>query len=134
MTTGSAGRRRYQFTLRRLLMVTPILALILVPVAWVTRERQQLLRARDEALRAVILAERSRSAPKDRAAAGLAKPGPAELAGDEGSTSALPAGVSSVIERLRRENAELKETIARLRRQVERLEALTHSGSNPGRD
>jgi hypothetical protein len=112
MTTGPAGRRWYQFSLRRLLLVTPMFALVLVPLAWVTRERQQLLQARDEAVRAVILAERYRSALKQREAA-----------------------VPAEIERLRRENAELKASVERLRRQVERLEAVMNlSGSNPSRD
>ncbi len=61
MTTRPVGRRWYQFSLRRLLLVPLMLALALVPVAWVSRERRQLLRARDEALRAVILAERYRA-------------------------------------------------------------------------
>ena len=112
MTTGPAGRRRYQFSLRRFMLVTPILAIVLVPVAWVTRERQRLLQARDEAVRAVILAERYRSALKKREAA-----------------------VPAEIERLRRENAELKASVERLRRQVERLEAMMNlSGSNPSGD
>jgi predicted RNase H-like nuclease (RuvC/YqgF family) len=39
-----------------------------------------------------------------------------------------------LIERLRRENAELKESIGQLRRRVERLEARTRSGSIPARE
>jgi hypothetical protein len=134
MTTGPAVRRWYQFSLRWLLLVTAVLALLLVPVAWVTREREQMLRARDEAVRAVILAERYRSELKEREAAVPARPGPAEVAGDERPKSARPAGDSALIERLRRENAELKETIERLRREVERLEARNLSGSTPSRD
>ena len=129
MTRGPAGRRWYQFSLRRLLMVTPILALVLVPVVWVSRERQQLLRARDEAVRAVILAERYRSELKKREAADPAQPGPAEVPGAEKPESARPAGASALIERLRRENAELKQTIERLRREVERLEATVRRSS-----
>jgi len=135
MTTGPAGRRWYQFSLRRLLLVTPILALVLVPVAWVTRERQQLLQARDEAVHAVILAERYRSALKKREAAVPAVRGRADHPGAETSTSARSTGDPAVIERLRRENAELKASVERLRRQVERLEALMNlSGSNRSRD
>lgn len=123
MTTRPVGRRWYQFSLRRLLLVPLMLALALVPVAWVSRERRQLLRARDEALRAVILAKRYRAELKRREAAHPATPRPADLPGDEAPQSARPAGDSAVIEQLQRENAELKATIQRLRREVERLEA-----------
>ena len=53
---------------------TAILALSLVPVAWVMRERQQMLhvqagmlRAREEAIRSVLLAERRRVELRARA-------------------------------------------------------------------
>jgi hypothetical protein len=134
MTTGPAVRRWYQFSLRWLLLTTAVLALLLVPVAWVTRERQQMLRARDEAVRAVILAERYRSELKEREAAVPANPGPVDRPGDERPKSTLPAGAPALIERLQRENAELKETIERLRREVERLEAMKLSGSSPSRE
>jgi hypothetical protein len=117
------------------MLVTPILAMVLVPVAWVTRERQQLLQARDEAVHAVILAERYRSALKNREAAVPAEPGPAGLPGTETPKFARSAGDSAVIEQLRRENAELRATIERLHAQVERLEAMMDlSGSDPSRD
>jgi hypothetical protein len=117
------------------MLVTLFLALVLVPVAWVTRERQRLLQARDEAVRAVILAERYRSELKKREAAVPAEPGPADLPGAETPKTARSAGDPAVIERLRRENAELKAIVERLRRQVERLEAMMNlSGSNPSGD
>lgn len=125
MIMGPAVRRRYQFSVRSLLVVTAILALLLVPVVWVTRERQQMLRARNEALRAVILAERYRL-EKARQAAIPTNLGPAEGRGDEPRSSAQPAGASAWIERLERENAELKDTIEQLRREVERLKARPH--------
>jgi len=39
-----AKRGRLQFSVRTLLLVTTAVALLLVPVAWVARERQQMLR------------------------------------------------------------------------------------------
>jgi hypothetical protein len=52
---------RFQFSLRSLLLVTAAIALLLVPVAWVARERMQrmrvqeaLLQAREVALRSVV--------------------------------------------------------------------------------
>ncbi len=55
------GLRRFQFSVRSLLLMTAVLALSLAPVVWVTRERRQMLRAREEAIRSVILAERRRA-------------------------------------------------------------------------
>jgi hypothetical protein len=121
MSTGPAVRRWYQFSLRWLLLVTAVLALLLVPVAWVAREREQMLRARAEALRAVVLAERARSQLEKSWVAGRADSGPA-------------ADAAGLIEQLRRENAELKRTIERLRREVERLEGRIPPGSIPSQD
>ena len=54
-------RVRFQYSLRTLFVVTAIVALLLVPVGWVARERQRMLEAREAALRAVVLAERDRA-------------------------------------------------------------------------
>ena len=54
------GPGRIQFSVRSLLIATAVLAFSLAPVVWVTRERRQMLRAREEAIRSVILAERRR--------------------------------------------------------------------------
>ena len=120
---GPARGRRFQFSVRSLLIVTAVLALLLVPIVWVTRERQQMLRARDEALRAVILAERYRSELKSRQDAVPVNPDPTKNRGDESREPTGPAGAAALIERLQRENTELRETVARLRRVVERLQA-----------
>jgi hypothetical protein len=45
-----AKRGRWQFSARSLLLVTAAVALLLAPVAWVARERQQMTRARQEIL------------------------------------------------------------------------------------
>ena len=54
------GPGRFQFSVRSLLIMTAVLAVSLAPVVWVTRERRQMLRAREEAIRSVLLAERHR--------------------------------------------------------------------------
>jgi hypothetical protein len=121
MSKGPAVRRWYQFSLRWLLLVTAVLALLLVPVAWVARQREAMLRARAEALRAVVLAERARSQLEKSRIAGRADAAPA-------------ADPASLIEQLRRENAELKQTIERLRREVQRLQGRIPPGSLPSQD
>ncbi len=60
------GLSRFQFSVRSLLMMTAVLALSLAPVVWVTRERRQMLRAREEAIRSVLLAERRRVELRER--------------------------------------------------------------------
>ncbi len=63
-TMKADGRRRFQFSLRSLLLVSAVAAVLLLPVAWVTRERQAALRAAGAvastrgSARAVIRAER----------------------------------------------------------------------------
>jgi predicted RNase H-like nuclease (RuvC/YqgF family) len=105
-----------------ILVVTALTALLLVPVAWVARERQQMiraraevLRAREEAVRAVVRAER----------AARESTGPAPTAGSRtGASLPLSARTNEapdLVERLQRENAELKDQVETLRREVERL-------------
>jgi hypothetical protein len=115
------GPGRFQFSVRSLLVMTAVLALSLAPVVWVTRERQQMLRAREEAIRSVLLAERRRAALR-------AKGGPIDaLNGEFGSnveTKEVPSVPPEVlIEHLRRENDELKDTVDSLRLEVQRLRA-----------
>ena len=50
---------RFQFSLRTLLLVTAAIALLLVPVAWITRERMQMMRAQEAVLQAREVALRS---------------------------------------------------------------------------
>jgi type II secretory pathway pseudopilin PulG len=134
MTKGPASRWRFQFTVRSLLVVTGLLALLLVPVAWVVRERQQMfraqesmLRAREEALRAVVLAERT---ARLRAAANLEQSLVSDGADPPARTELKPAprepahatdSAPELIQRLQRENSELKDRVELLSREVERL-------------
>jgi hypothetical protein len=115
------GPGRVQFSVRSLLVTTAVLAFSLAPVVWVTRERRQMLRAREEAIRSVILAERRRVELR-------AKGGPTGASADEFGTDLATTAIPKVppevlIEHLRRENDELKDTVDSLRHEVERLRA-----------
>jgi hypothetical protein len=122
---GQAGKRRFQFSLWSLLAATAAMALLLVPVVWVARERQEVLRAREEAVRAVILAERQRAASQNT---GPAIPTTIDRLARGRPTSQgtpLPSDVSALVEQLQRENAELKATVERLRSEVDQLKAAS---------
>jgi cell division protein FtsB len=121
MPVAATGRRRFQFSLRSILIVTALTAILLVPVAWVTRERQQMiqarqevLRARQEAIHAVVLAERAAY----REASALTTKTMSDSW--QSAKTDQPAGL---VERLQRENAELKAQVEALRREVELLKA-----------
>lgn len=112
---------RFQFSVRSLLLVTAVLAFSLAPVVWVTRERQRMLRAREEAIRSVILAERRRVELRAKRAPGGAT---AEEVATQGDTTEIPSVAPEIlIEHLRRENDELKDTVDSLRDEVKRLRA-----------
>ena len=127
METAGHARPRFQYSIRALVLATAIVALGLTPLAWLARERQRLLQARDDAIRAVVLAER---AAKDQAAhdtrALLDRELVGSTAGQQGS-GPLPDPVKSRkaqlerIQRLEGENAKLKETNEQLRSEVARL-------------
>jgi cell division protein FtsB len=119
VTVEAIGQRRFQFSLRSILIVTAITAVLLVPVAWVTRERQQMIRARaevlqarEEAVRAVVLAERATRIPV------IANPTKTRIDSRQSAKTDVHA---AIILRLQRENAELKTEVETLRREVERL-------------
>jgi cell division protein FtsB len=124
MTVNVNGRRRFQFSLASILVLTALTAILLVPLAWVTRERQQMLlaqaevlRAREDALRAVVLAERAAAATAVPVATAGSK------TGSDLQQSAKTNESSDLVERLQRENAELKAKVETLRQEVERLKA-----------
>ena len=100
MTERPAVANRFQFSVRSLLAATAILALLLVPIVWVTRQREQMRLAREEAIRAVVLAERYRSKIEERSVAN-------RLAASQAADR---------IEQLETENAELKDTVELLRK------------------
>jgi hypothetical protein len=115
------GAGRTQFSVRSLLITTAVLAFSLAPVVWVTRERRQMLRAREEAIRSVILAERRRV--ELRAKGGQLGASTDEFGPDVNQTSIPVVSPEVLIEHLRRENDELKDTVDSLRHEVERLRA-----------
>jgi hypothetical protein len=102
--------------------MTAVLAMALVPWVWVTHERRQMLRAREEAIRSVILAERRRV---EWGAKGTPVTARKEGLGPDGDPAKLPSVTPEIlIEHLRRENNELKDTVDSLREEVQRLRAL----------
>jgi hypothetical protein len=115
------GAGRTQFSVRSLLITTAVLAFSLAPVVWVTRERRQMLRAREEAIRSVILAERRRV--ELRAKGGQLGANTDEFGPDVNQASIPVVSPEVLIEHLRRENDELKDTVDSLRHEVERLRA-----------
>ncbi|MGP0066449.1 MAG: hypothetical protein ACLQGP_23035 [Isosphaeraceae bacterium] len=127
MTDRAVVSHRLQFSMRSLLIATAILAVLLVPLAWVARQRQQMQhqmdqmqQAREEAIRAVILAERYRKIEHRSGNRGPSVVG-AEPRGSSWRNDPVPAESAARIERLERENDELKDTIEILRGEVERL-------------
>jgi hypothetical protein len=115
------GVERFQFSVRSILVMTAVLALSLAPVVWVTRERQQMLRAREEAIRSVLLAERRRAELRSKGDPIGASTG--EVASDIDRTEVPPVRPEVLIEHLRSENDELKDTVDSLRQEVQRLRA-----------
>ena len=115
------GRGRFQFSVRSLLLMTAVLAVSLAPVVWVTRERQKMLRAREEAIRSVLLAERHRA--ELRAKTGQNGLTNGEAASEIDTTEVPKVSPDVLIEHLRRENDELKDTVDSLRQEVQRLRA-----------
>jgi hypothetical protein len=118
-------RGRVQFSVRSLLLLTAAVALLLVPVAWVSRQRASLMRERDAILVAREVALRSVVQEEERRK--LARAGP------ESGSAAAPAGQPSdasaedqshTMEQLRRENAALKQQNEALREDVRRIKAI----------
>jgi hypothetical protein len=122
MNEKTAVAPRFQLSVRTILAATAILALLMVPITWVTREREQMRRAREDAIRAVVLAERYRSKLDERAGTdGRATPvDPARQA------QPFPPAAAARIQRLEHENAELRDTVELLQREVERLKGQRH--------
>jgi hypothetical protein len=126
MTERPADARRFQVSVRGILAATAVLALLMVPITWVARERERMRQAREDAIRAVVLAERYRSKLEERTpihsqAAARVQQLEAENAESRHSVGRLRINAAARIEQLEVENAELKDTIELLRKEVERL-------------
>ncbi len=129
MENPARARRRVQFSVRSLLIVTALLALALVPLVWVMRERRQVLRAREEAIRSVLLAERRRTQLRAKGAQSADEVN--DFAPDAELTEPPPPVSKEIlIEHLRRENNELKDTVDSLRQEVERLRAANRRAAS----
>ena len=104
--------RRFQLSIRALMIACAVVAVLLVPVAWVSRERHRLLMLQREILmaREVALASAIRE----------------EKARHE---QAVASATSASAEELRRENAELRSQVERLHRELGELKQ--QAGANP---
>jgi len=118
-----AKRGRWQFSVRALLLVTAAVALLLTPVVWVAREHQQLMRAQQEILLAREVALRSAVLEQQRLLSKTAPPRGAVTPQPSSSPDRnLPlAEKLPAIEQLRHENADLRQQLEQLRREVEAL-------------
>ena len=130
-----AKHGRWQFSVRTLLLVTAAVALLLVPVAWVARERRQMLRARQEILLAREVALRSLVREQQRLLSKAASPREAVAPRLSSSPDRdLPlAEKLPAIEQLRHENVDLRQQLEQLRREVEKLKNPAQPTSKPGR-
>jgi hypothetical protein len=129
-----AKRGGFQFSVRTLLLVTAAVALLLVPVAWVTRERQQLMRAQQEILVAREVAMRSLVREEER------RRGESESPPENASPRASPnrdrdlplEEKAPAMERVQRENADLRRQVEQLRREVQQLRNSGNPRGKPG--
>jgi cell division protein FtsB len=121
MTAGSTIRRRFQFSIRSLLVVTGLLALLLTPVAWMVRQRELMRQAREDALRAVMLERQYRAEQQKRYVDGLAAIDRSETRLAPQRTPSASSGTAADLEQLRRENAELRNTVEALEREIRRM-------------
>jgi hypothetical protein len=121
----------HRFSIRTLMLLIVFAALLMIPVVWVAREREAALRAR-AAMHDALLAERERAAllaQKSASAQGFGKADPKSLA-EKSSVAASDA--ASRIEKLERENAELKKRIEILRRKEASRQAEGAAARKPG--
>ena len=130
-----AKRGRLQFTVRSLLLVTAAVALLLVPVAWVARERRQMMRAQQEILLAREVALRSLVREQQRRRGKAASPPEAVAPQLSSARTASPPRAEKLP---RSNNCGMRTRISgsnsnRLRREVETLGNSAQPTSKPGR-
>ena len=129
-------RRRFQFSLKSLLFMIVVAAIMLAPLAWMFREkRHQELMARTQ-LQLALNAERRAFAAAEESRRRFAELD-ISFANNSGITEPATQGVmpqlkpartnddpTTLVKQLQQENAELKEKVELLRREVERLKAV----------
>jgi hypothetical protein len=122
----------HRFSIRALMVLIVFAALFMLPVVWVARQREAALQARAE-MREVLLAERDRAALLAQKSASAKAIRSADPKSATGTTSVIAGDAASRIERLERENAELKKTIEVLRRkEASRQAAEGAAARKPG--
>jgi hypothetical protein len=126
-------RGKYQFSLGTMLLAIVAMSFLLASLAWVRRERQQqrqalmlALQAREVALRSVVLEEQRRSSQ----ALGRRENIAASACPSVGRDQLGNVGLES-IERLERENANLRQQILLLSREIDRLKHRTRPNDVP---
>ena len=131
MNPGERGK--YQFSMRTMMLVIAAVSTLLAPFAWVMRERQQqrqalmrALQAREVALRSVVLEEQRRSS----LAIGRSESTTAGTSWNLNRNPSAHSGPES-IERLERENADLRRQVSLLNREVDRLKSRTRLSDIP---
>lgn len=125
----------FQFSTRTLMLVTATLALLLVPVAWVTSERQQMLRLQKDILRAREVALRSVVREEER------RRGEPESLPENATPQASPSRdrdlpleeKAPAMGQLQRENADLRRQLEQISREVKQLRNLAKPQGKPGR-
>jgi hypothetical protein len=113
---------RFQFSIRSLLLMTAAVAILLVPVVWVARERRQMVLAQTEILAAREVA--LRSIVHEQA---LRQRRPSAHANQPLRWEAVS------LDDLKRENAELKRQVKELHRELELLRSSAEPAGAPGR-
>lgn len=127
------NRDKYQFSVRTMMLIIAAVSFLLAPLVWVMRERQQqrqalmrALQAREVALRSVVLEEQRRSSLAIGRFKNMAARTSLILDRDPTANS----GPES-IQRLERENADLRRQVSLLSREVDRLKSRTRPSDAP---
>jgi hypothetical protein len=110
------------------MVITGGLAVLLIPAASLTRERQRarcamdaLLQAREDAIRSVAMAERERAAASQTEAR-IVTSNDQAIVPNLGRDEAAPSPeAATTLKCLQRENAELRNTVEMLRLEIKRL-------------
>jgi type II secretory pathway pseudopilin PulG len=131
MKQGERGK--YQFSVRTMMFTIAAVSALLAPFAWMMRDRQQqrqvlmrALQAREVALRSVVLEEQRRSS----LAISRRDNSTAETSRSLDHDPSARLGLES-LQRLERENADLRRQVSLLNREVDRLKSQASSSNTP---